>query len=134
MNHRHTAAAKEQANELSNRVIGAAIEVHRHLGPGLLENAYQACLCHELALRKIPFRAQLELPVLYKGISLDCSYRMDIVVDDLLLLELKAVERMEAVFEAQIITYLKLSGLWLGLLMNFNVPVLRDGIKRVVQD
>ena len=85
-------------------------------------------------MRKIPFRSQLDLPLQYKGISLDCAYRLDIVVDDLLLLELKAVERMEAVFEAQIITYLKLSGLWLGLLMNFNVPVLRDGIKRVVQD
>ncbi len=134
MNHRHTAAFKEKANELSHQVIGAAIEVHRHLGPGLLENAYQVCLCHELTLRKIPLRPQLELPLHYKGIALDCAYRMDIVVDDLLLLELKAVERMEAVFEAQIITYLKLSGLWLGLLMNFNVPVLRDGIKRVVQD
>jgi GxxExxY protein len=134
MNHRHTAAFKEKANELSREIIGAAIEVHRHLGPGLLENAYQVCLCHELELRKIPFRPQLDLPLQYKGISLDCAYRMDIVVDDLLLLELKAVERMEAVFEAQVITYLKLSGLWLGLLMNFNVPVLRDGIKRIVQD
>jgi GxxExxY protein len=133
MNHRHTTAAKEKANELSREVIGAAIEVHRALGPGLLESAYQVCLCHELELRKIPFRPQLDLPLRYKGVSLDCAYRMDIV-DDLLLLELKAIERMEAVFEAQIITYLKLSGLWLGLLMNFNVPVLRDGIKRIVQD
>jgi GxxExxY protein len=134
MNQRHTPAAKERANELSREVIGAAIEVHRALGPGLLENAYQVCLCHELELRKIPFRPQLALPLWYKGVSLDCAYRMDIVVDDLLLLELKAVERMEAVFEAQVITYLKLSGLWLCLLMNFNVPVLRDGIKRIVQD
>jgi GxxExxY protein len=133
MNHRHTTAAKEKANELSREVIGAAIEVHRALGPGLLESAYQVCLCHELELRKIPFRPQLDLPLRYKDVSLDCAYRMDIV-DDLLLLELKAIERMEAVFEAQIITYLKLSGLWLGLLMNFNVPVLRDGIKRIVQD
>ncbi len=134
MNHRHTPGARAKANELSHEIIGAAIEVHRHLGPGLLENAYQVCLCHELTLRKIPFNPQLELPVSYKGISLDCAYRMDIVVDDLVLLELKAVERMEAVFEAQVITYLKLSGLWLGLLMNFNVPVLRDGIKRIVLD
>ncbi len=81
-----------------------------------------------------PFPPQLDLPLTYKGINLDCAYRLDIVVDDLLLVELKSVERMEAVFEAQIITYLKLSGIWLGLLMNFNVPVLRDGIKRVVQD
>ena len=97
-----------------------------------MENAYQ--VCHELTLRKIPFLSQLDLPLQYKGISLDCAYRMDVVVDDLLLLELKAVERMEAVFEAQVITYLKLSGRWLGLLMNFNVPVLRDGIRRIVQD
>jgi GxxExxY protein len=134
MNHRHAPAAKERANELSHEVIGAAIEVHRHLGPGLLENAYQVCLCHELKLRNIPFRPQLDLPLHYKGIALDCAYRLDIIVDDLLLLELKSVERMEAVFEAQVITYLKLSGLWLGLLMNFNVPVLRDGIKRIVHD
>jgi len=134
MKHRHTAAFKEKANELSREVIGAAIEVHRHLGPGLLESAYEACLCHELTLRKIPFRQQLSLPVEYKGIALECAYRMDVVVDDVLLLELKAAERMEAVFEAQVITYLRLSGIWLGLLMNFNVPVLRDGIKRIVQD
>ena len=131
MNHRHTTAAKEKANELSREVIGAATEVHRALGPGLLENAYQVCLCHELELRKIPFRPQLDLPLRYRGVSLDCAYRMDIVVDDLLLLELKAVERMEAVFEAQVITYLKLSGKTLGLLINFNVPVIKQGIKRL---
>ena len=134
MNRRHTAALKDRANELSREVIGAAIEVHRALGPGLLENAYQVSLCHELRLRNIPIEDQLDLPLQYKGVALDCAYRMDIVVDDLMLLELKAVERMDAVFEAQVITYLKLSGLWLGLLMNFNVPVLRDGIKRIVLD
>jgi GxxExxY protein len=134
MSSKHTAQAKERANELSREVIGAAIEVHKVLGPGLLENAYQVSLCHELTLRRIPFKPQLDLPLNYKGIMLDCAYRLDILVDDLVLLELKAVERMESVFEAQLITYLKLSGLWLGLLMNFNVPVLRDGIKRIVYD
>ncbi len=132
-NQKQTAAGKERANALSFEVIGAAIEVHRHLGPGLMESAYEVCLCHELEQCRIPFRSQLALPVVYKGVSLDCAYRMDVVVDDLVLLELKSVEWMKAVFEAQIITYLKLSGLWLGLLMNFNVPVMRDGIKRVVQ-
>jgi GxxExxY protein len=131
---RRSPREKERANELSHAVIGAAIEVHRHLGPGLLENAYQVCLCHELTLRGIPFDPQVKLPVVYKGLELDTAYRMDVVVADLFLLELKAVERHEAVFDAQVLTYLRLSGFWLGLLMNFNVPVMRDGIKRIVLD
>jgi GxxExxY protein len=97
--------------ELTSRVIAAAIDVHRHLGPGLLESAYERCLCHELELAKIPFHRQAPLPVIYKGISLDCGYDMDVVVDQKVVLELKAVERLLPVHEAQLLTYLKLGGL-----------------------
>ena len=131
---RRSPAAKDRANELSREVIGAAIEVHRHLGPGLLENAYQECLCRELDLRGIPHEPEVKLPLVYKGRALDCAYRMDIVIADLFLIELKAVDRHEPIFDAQVITYLRLSGFWLGMLMNFNVPVLKDGIKRRVLD
>ncbi|MCP4366801.1 MAG: GxxExxY protein [Deltaproteobacteria bacterium] len=113
-------------------MISAGIEVHRALGPGLLESAYEACLCHELALRKIPFQRQVPLPVEYKGIKLDCGYRLDILVDDLVIVELKAVKELHPIDEAQLLTYLRMKKLWLGLLLNFNVPVLRKGIKRVV--
>jgi GxxExxY protein len=121
-------------NELTQSIIGAAIEVHRHLGPGLLESAYQACLDRELTVRDIPFEQQVALPVEYKGIHLDCSYRMDFVVDGRVVVELKSVDKIEPIFEAQLLTYLRLSGLGLGLLMNFNVPVLKDGIRRRVLD
>jgi len=124
---------REQANELSRHIIGAAIEVHRHLGPGLLESAYEACLCKELALRQIPFEKQVPLPIHYKGMDLDCAYRIDVLVAGLVVLELKAVDKIEPVHEAQLLTYLKLTERWLGLLINFNVPVLRDGVKRIVQ-
>ncbi|MGM0594876.1 MAG: GxxExxY protein [Pseudomonadota bacterium] len=117
---------------LSNQIIGAAIEVHRQLGPGLLESTYEQCLCRELVLRGIDFRRQVPLPVKYKGEFLECGYRLDMVVDRRVVLELKAVEELESIHEAQLLTYLKLSGLQLGLLMNFNVPVLRRGIKRIV--
>lgn len=117
---------------LSYRVIGCAIEVHRTLGPGLLESAYQKCLAHELSLRRIPFRSQDSLPVEYKGVKLDCGYRIDLMVDDQLIVELKSVETLLGVHEAQVITYLKLSRVKLGLLLNFNVPVLKDGIRRFV--
>jgi GxxExxY protein len=123
-----------RANELTGQIIGAAIEVHKHLGPGLLESAYQACLDRELTLRGIPFEAQVELPVEYKGIVLECGYRMDFVVGGLVVVELKSVDKIEPIFEAQLMTYLRLSGLWLGLLMNFNVPVLKDGIRRRILD
>lgn len=118
--------------ELTSRVIAAAIDVHRHLGPGLLESAYERCLCHELELAKIPFHRQAPLPVIYKGISLDCGYDMDVVVDQKVVLELKAVERLLPVHEAQLLTYLKLGGYRVGLLINFNVPVLKGGVKRLV--
>jgi len=118
-------------NELSGKVIGAAIEVHKILGPGLLESAYEECLCHELELRAIPFERQKELPLEYKGVALDCGYRLDLVVANKLILELKTCEALEPIHEAQLLTYLKLTGIKLGLLINFNVPVLKEGIKRL---
>jgi len=131
---RRSPSDKERANALSRDVIGAAIEVHKHLGPGLLENAYQECLCHELKLRGIAFEPQVSLPLIYKGYPVDCAYRLDIVIDDLFMIEPKAVERHDAVFDAEVMTYLRLTGCGLCLLLNFNVPVLRDGIKRIVLD
>lgn len=117
---------------LTDRIIGCAIEVHRSLGPGLLESAYEECLCYELAQSGVAFRRQVPLPVLYKEVKLDCGYRMDVVAEDRVVVELKTVERLAPVHDAQIITYLRLSGYPVGLLMNFNVPVLRNGIKRFV--
>ena len=121
-----------ERNKLTGEVIGAAIEVHRNLGPGLLESAYEACLCHEFELRRMPFKRQVELPIEYKGLKLDCGYRLDAVVADRLILELKACEALLPIHEAQILTYLKLTGLKTGLLINFNVPILKNGIKRIV--
>jgi GxxExxY protein len=106
--------------------------VHRALGPGLLESAYEECLCHELGLRGLPFGRQVKLPVTYKGVALDCGYQLDLVVADKVVLELKAVERLAAVHEAQLLTYLRLSQIRVGLLINFNVKVLKDGIVRKV--
>jgi GxxExxY protein len=128
----HLENKREDGDKWSHQVIGAAMEVHRHLGPGLLESAYEECLCHELNALGVPFERQKELPVSYKGISLDCGYRMDIVVDRTLLLELKSVETLLPIHEAQLLTYLRLSGMRLGLLVNFNVPLLKNGIKRMV--
>ena len=124
--------SSKDINDLTGQVIGAAIEVHKALGPGLLESAYEECLCRELDLSKIPYERQKELPIEYKGMKLDCGYRLDIVVANQLILELKACESLEPVHEAQLLTYLKLSGIKVGLLMNFNVPVLKQGIKRLV--
>lgn len=121
-----------QANVLSNRVIGAAVEVHRSLGPGLLESAYRNCLCRELELRGIPFVQEQALPLTYKGLNLECGYRLDIVVGGLVIVELKAIEKVQSVHEMQLLTYLRLTGLWLGLLMNFNTLKLVDGVQRVV--
>lgn len=121
----------EKMNQLSGQVIGAAIEVHKALGPGLLESVYEECLCHELALAGIPFERQKEIPVSYKGVCLDCGYRIDILVASRLILELKACERLEPIHQAQLLTYLKLTGLTHGLLINFNTPLLKDGIKRI---
>jgi len=115
-------------NELSNKIVGAAIEVHKTLGPGLLESTYEGCLCHELALNQIPFERQASLPVIYKGIRLDCGYRVD--MDNKVILELKSVVDVQPIHKAQLLTYLKLSGLKLGLLRNFNVVLMKDGIKK----
>jgi GxxExxY protein len=119
-------------SELTRAIIGAAIEVHKHLGPGLLESAYEECLRHELTLRGVSFRYQVELPVVYKGLELDCGYRMDLVVEDTVVVELKSVEETHPVHEAQLLTYLRLSGKTIGLLINFNVPILKDGMIRRV--
>ena|SRR5581483_8136481 len=118
--------------ELTQAIIGACVEVHKHLGPGLLESAYQRCLCHELALRQIQFASQVDLPVVYKGVKLDCAYRMDLVVEGRVLLELKSIEKPAPIHEAQLISYLRLSGLRVGLLVNFNTKKLVDGIIRRV--
>lgn len=114
----------------TQKVIGCAIEVHRELGPGLLENAYQLCLSHELTLNKIPHKLEKAMPVTYKGIEIECGYRIDILVEDRLVLELKAVEKVNSIHRAQLLTYMKLSKTSVGLLMNFNVKKLTDGIER----
>jgi GxxExxY protein len=132
VNHKVTKDTKNKSNLLSKKIIGAAIEVHKHLGPGLLESAYEQALCCELSLRNIDFERQKHLPADYKGINLDCGYRIDLLVDDLVIVELKAVVKLDPLFEAQLLTYLKLSQLWLGMLLNFNVPVMKQGIKRIV--
>jgi GxxExxY protein len=126
-------AATNQNDPLTERIIGFAIEVHRHLGPGLLESAYEECLCHELSQDGLVFRRQVPLPVVYKSVRLDCGYRLDIVVENSVVIELKGVERLMPIHEAQLITYLKLSGIPTGLLLNFNTPVLREGIRRLTR-
>lgn len=121
-------------NGLTEEIIGAAIEVHRALGPGLLESAYEECLAHELTLANISFERQVALPVNYKGVQLDCGYRLDFVVEETVVLELKAIDVLQPIHEAQLLTYLKLGGWPIGLLINFNVPVLKKGIKRMVHN
>jgi len=123
---------EEQKDPRTAPIIGAAIELHRALGPGLLESAYEECLCHELHLRGLAFQRQVDLPVPYKGLKLDCGYKMDVVVEDEVVLELKSIEKMLPVHEAQFLTYMKLSGKRVGLLINFNVPLLTQGIIRRV--
>jgi GxxExxY protein len=113
--------------ELTERVIGAAIEVHRALGPGLLESAYEECLCHEFHLQGISFERQRPLPVEYKGVKLDCGYRLDLIVENKLILEIKCVEHLIPVHDAQLLTYLKMTGMRVGLILNFNVSILTKG-------
>jgi GxxExxY protein len=125
-------APKSENDLLTEQIIGLAIEVHRQLGPGLLESAYEECLCFELKREGLPFRRQVALPVVYKSVRLDCGYRLDIVVQDQVILEIKTVERLLPVHEAQMLTYMKLSGIRTGLLLNFNSAVLRDGIRRLM--
>ena len=121
-------------NQLSSRIIGAAIEVHKNLGPGLLGSAYEECLCHELSIQGLLFEKQKPLSIDYKGKKLDCGYRLDIIVEKAVIIELKSCEKIEPIHKAQLLTYLKLSGLNLGLILNFNVPLMRDGIVRIVNE
>ena len=118
--------------QLTHEIIGSAIEVHKELGPGLLESAYEECLCRELSIRCVPFKRQVVLPVTYKGVKLDCGYKLDLLVEDKVVLELKAVETIIPLHQAQLLTYLRLSGMKLGLLMNFNTTLMTDGITRLV--
>jgi len=119
-------------DSLSNKVIGCAIEVHRELGPGLLESTYEQCLAAELSRLQIPFQIQVDLPINYKGMPLSCGYRIDLLIDNQLIVELKSIEQLLKIHEAQILTYMKLAKVNLELLMNFNVPILKRGIKRFV--
>lgn len=123
---------EDDFNDLTSRVIGAAIEVHRELGPGLLESVYEYCLAKEMRSRGIHFDQQVELPVYYKGEMLDKQFFLDVLVEGEVVLELKAIESIAPVHEAQLLSYLRLSGKRLGLLINFNVPILKDGIRRIV--
>lgn len=119
-------------DELSNQVIGCALEVHRNLGPGLLESTYEQCLAYELKTVGISFKLQHPLPVEYKNIKLDCGYRIDVLIDDSIIVELKSVDKILPIHQAQLLTYMKLSNISIGLLINFNVKYLKDGIKRMV--
>jgi GxxExxY protein len=121
-------------NRLTGEIIGAAIEVYKTIGPGLLESAYSRCLQVELSLQKIPFQKELVLPIEYKGVSVEAGYRMDFLVDDCVIVELKSVERLLPIHHAQLLSYLRLSNKKLGLLINFNVPILKNGIKRLIND
>ncbi|MCI0485551.1 MAG: GxxExxY protein [Blastocatellia bacterium] len=124
--------SKLYEKQLTGTIIGAAIEVHRYLGPGLLESAYEECLCKELELRGLNFERQKPLALEYKGIKLDCGYRLDLLVERKVIVEIKSVKALAPVEEAQTLTYMRLSGTKIGLLINFNVPVLKDGIRRLV--
>ncbi len=119
-------------NELTHEIIGSAIEVHRHLGPGLLESAYRLCLCRELFIRGVSFKHENWLPVEYKGLELPCAYKMDIVVENLVAVECESVDVLTPIHEAQLLTYLRIGGWRLGLLINFNVVVLKNGIRRKI--
>ena len=123
---------KEELDQITEKIIGAAIDVHRALGPGLLESAYEACLAFELRELGFRIRTQAPLPVIYKSVKVDCGYRLDLVVQDMVIVELKSVDSLAPIHEAQLLSYLKLSGCVVGLLINFNVRVLKTGIRRRV--
>jgi len=125
---------KDRLDSITRRIIGAAIEVHRRLGPGLLESAYEACLAYELRQMGLKVEQQKPLPVVYKDVKLDCGYRLDLVVDDSVVVELKAIDQLAPIHDAQLLSYLRLSGLKVGLLLNFHVRVLKNGMKRLVND
>jgi len=129
---KNTKGTKFEFDELSNQFIACALEVHRNLGPGLMESAYETALVYELAARAIPFKRQADLSVRYKDARLDCAYRIDLLLDDALIVELKAVNKLLPIHEAQLLTYMKLSGIGTGLLINFNTRLLKHGIKRMV--
>ncbi len=131
MNHRDTEAQRGR-DALTERIIGLAIEVHRVLGPGLLESAYEECLCYELREAQLVFQRQVPLPVVYKQVRLECGYRMDVVVAQQLVLELKTVERLLPIHDAQLLTYMRLARLPTGLMINFHAPVVKDGLRRLV--
>jgi len=120
----------ERENSLTGKIIGAAIDVHRALGPGLLESAYEACLVYELSLRKLKIESQKAIPIFYKDVMLDCGYRADLIVNDQVVVEIKSIAGISGIHEAQLMSYLKLSDCRYGLLINFNVKVLREGIRR----
>jgi GxxExxY protein len=123
---------EKSINQLTEAIIGCAIEVHRTVGPGLLESAYEICLCRELSLHNIAFENQKPLSLSYKGVNLDCGYRADLIVEGRVLVEIKSIDQLAAIHDAQLLSYLKLCGLKVGLLINFNVPVLTKGIRRKV--
>ena len=124
----------DRLDQISRRIIGAAIEVHRHLGPGLLESAYESCLVFELKHLGLRVEEQKPLPVVYKDVRLDCGYRLDLVVEDEIIVEIKAVEKLLPIHEAQLLSYLRLARKRVGLLLNFHVPVLKNGLKRIVNE
>ncbi len=130
--HRDTEDILYYHKELTEKLIACAIEVHRHLGPGLLESAYEECYIYELGAQGVALERQKPLPLVYKEIKLDCGYRMDVVADNKVVVEIKCVEKILPIHEAQLLTYLKLSGIKVGLIINFHAPVLKDGIKRLV--
>ena len=132
MHHKGTKNTKVESDRLSHLILGAAREVHRTLGPGLLESAYEECVAYELSQRRLSFKRQLGLPLRYKAVSLDCGYRLDFLVEGLVVVELKAVDHLLPIHDAQVLTYLRMSSLWLGLLLNFNVRMFRTGIHRLV--
>jgi GxxExxY protein len=124
----------ERLNQVTETIIGAAIEVHRSLGPGLLESAYEACLALELRARGLKVEQQKPLPIVYKEVQLDCGYRIDLLVEDSVIVELKAIDQLLPIHQAQLLSYLKLSGLSVGLIINFNVRLLKDGVKRIANE
>lgn len=124
--------SSERINFLTEKIIGCAIEVHKAIGPGLLESAYEECLCYELSQNGLNFERQVPLPVIYKGVKLDCGYKLDIIVENTVIVELKAVDRIIAIHEAQLLSYLRMLDLRVGLILNFHSSVLKEGIKRIV--
>lgn len=122
----------EKEEEIASKIVDAAFHVHYELGPGLLERVYEICFCHELSKRNLKYKRQVEIPIIYDGIKFDEGFRLDVLVEDLVICELKAVDEMNPVWEAQLLSYLRLTGKRLGFLINFNVPRIKDGIKRMI--